>query len=327
MSQLKQTAKNIFAIPRRGPKQVQERRASVFGMVESGKTTLLGLLHIICTLYANQTNKPGSKKHFHFLVQERSSNIRQISGELCRGMFPEKTPPNHIFEADFLMRFGKTFGDQYIRLPWGETAGETFTKMLERFGKGQYEINPDMEDAQLIHDYILNTDAVILVAPIPRALGEEKEIGALLNLPDVNLSRLLSAIYHYKEIDQLSNPNYRPIRGVGVFLTKHDRHKVWLESKHMDINTKEGVHDFMSKYFQQTYSVLGWYGLENVRFWATGVEIEKEKNEFGKIAAKRHPLNPARGWKIKEDHNRNVPVFTEAPFYEFIDWLKTTVMA
>jgi len=95
----------------------------------------------------------------------------------------------------------------------------------------------------------------------------------------------------------------------------------------MSLETEEGVHAFMSKYFPETYAVLGWYGLENVKFWATGVEIETEKNELGKIVPKRHPLNPNRGWKIKVDHNRNVPVFTESPFYEFIDWLKATVMA
>jgi len=153
------------------------------------------------------------------------------------------------------------------------------------------------------------------------------EKDAPLNLPDVNLARLLSGIYMYKMEDQRSNPRYRPIKGIAVFLTKYDAVKNWLETKHMSLETEEGVHAFMSKYFPETYAVLGWYGLENVRFWATGVEIETEENELGKIVPKRHPLNPNRGWKIKVDHNRNVPVFTEEPFYEFIEWLKNTVMA
>ncbi len=127
--------------------------------------------------------------------------------------------------------------------------------------------------------------------------------------------------------DAKANPNHRPIRGIAVFLTKYDAAQSFLETKHMDLKTQEGVHAFMSKYFPDTYSVLGWYGLENVKFWPTGVEIETEKNQMGETVAKLHPLNPNRGYKIKVDHNRNVPKFTENPFYEFIDWLKTTVMA
>ena len=275
---LKKTAKNIFAIPKIGlPKVPSERRASVFGMVESGKTTILGLLEIVCIDYANKTNKPGSKTKFHFLVQERTSGIRQVSNELRQGMFPEKTPSNVVFEADFLMRLGKTIGEQQLRLPFCETAGETFTQMLDRFGKGQYDINPNMEDADLIHDYILDTDAIILIAPVTRPLGLEREVGAALNLPDVNLSRLLAGIYGYKMEDEQKNPmGYRKIRGIGVFLTKVDGAKKHLAASHINLESKEGVHYFMSKFFPETYAVLGWYGLENVRFWPTGLEIERE---------------------------------------------------
>ena len=326
MSQVTQTVKNLMAIPKLGTKVEQERRASVFGMVESGKTTILGLLEINCVNYANLANKPGSKDHFHFMVQERSSGIRQAGAELRQGMFPEKTPPNLVFEADFLMRFDRVFGKQMLRLPFCETAGETFTKLLDRFQQGQYEINPSMQDANLIHDYILDTDAVVLIAPVSRPLGIETE-KAPLNLPDVNLARLLSGIYGYKMEDMRSNPNYRPIRGIAVFLTKYDLAQNYLETKHMNLKTKEGVHAFMSKYFPETYSVLGWYGLENVRFWPTGVEIETEKNELGQIVPKLHPLNPKRGWKIKQDYNRNEPIHTSEPFREFIQWAKDVVMA
>lgn len=325
--QVVKKAKQLFAIPRLAPRLEEERRASVFGMVESGKTTILGLLEIVCVDYANKANKPGSKTKFHFLVQERTSGIRQAGSELRQGMFPEKTGVDQVFEADFLMRFDKVFGKQHLRLPFCETAGETFTKLLDRFGKGQYDISPAMQDAALIHDYVLDTDAIILIAPVTRPLGLEVEKDAALNLPDVNLSRLLSGIYGYKMEDQRSNPHYRPIRGIAVFLTKYDAVRDFLETKHMSLETKEGVHAFMSKYFPETYSVLGWYGLDNVRFWATGVQIETEKNELDKVVPKLHPLNPSRGWKIKVDHNRNVPVFTEPPFYEFIEWLKDTVMA
>lgn len=330
MSQnLLKRGRQIFSIPRLTPKaDIEERRASVFGMVQSGKTTILGLLEIICVNYANKANAPGSKGGFHFLIREHTSGIRQVASELRQGMFPEKTPVDLIFEAEYLMRFGKTFGEKQLRLPFCETAGETFTKLLDRFGKGQYDINPAMEDAALIHDYVLDTDAIILIAPVTRPLGLEKEIGAPLNLPDVNLSRLLAGIFGYKMEDERSNPNHRPIRGIGVFLTKYDAVQTFLETKHMNLKNREGVHAFMSKYFPETYAVLGWYGLQNVRFWPTGVEIETEKNEMGQIVAKLHPLNPKRGYKIKVDYNRNMPRGDyETPMHEFIEWLKDTVMA
>uniref|UniRef100_A0A6M3Y5U8 Uncharacterized protein n=1 Tax=viral metagenome TaxID=1070528 RepID=A0A6M3Y5U8_9ZZZZ len=324
-----QTAKNIFAIPRLTPRVEQERRASVFGMTETGKTTILGLLEIICVDYANKTNKPGSKTKFRYLVQERTSGIRQCASELRKGMFPEKTPVDIVFEADFLMRWDGLFKSQrIIRLPFCETAGETFGKLLDRFQQGQYEISPQMEDAALIHDYILDTDAIVLIAPVTRPLGVEVEKGAKLDLPDVNLSRLLAGIYGYKMEDAQSNPNHRPIKGIACFLTKYDAVRNFLETKHMNLKTEEGRHAFMSKYFPETYAVLGWYGLENVRFWPTGVEVETEKNEMGQIVPKLHPLDPSRGWKIRVDHNRSMPKGDyEQQMYEFIDWLKSAVMA
>jgi len=334
MSQVLQTAKNVFSIPSLKSKVEQERRASVFGMVESGKTTTLLELLAVCTNYANQSNRPGSKENFYFLVEERTSGIRQALGEFYQGMFPEKTPAGErIFEADFLMRFHKTFGKWEIRLPFCETSGEAMSHILDRFRNGQYEITPDMKDAGLIHDYILDTDAIALIAPVTRGLGMEAEKGATVQLPDVNLSRLLSAIYQYKK----ENPS-RPIKGIAVFLTKYDALRTYLETSKMDLQTPDGVHNFMSKYFPQTYDVIGWYGLDNVRFWPTGVQIETERvidelntldpqNPAYKVMPRLHPKNPARGWQIKVDSKRNMPVFTEQPFYEFIEWLKDTVMA
>jgi hypothetical protein len=297
-------------------------------MIQSGKTTLLGLLEIVCINYANQTNAPGSRSKFYSLIIERASGIRQIAGELRQGMFPERTPANRVFEADYLMRFGSTIGEKQIRLPFCETGGEAFTAMLERFGKGQYDIDPAMQDADLIYDYVLNTDAIILVLPVTRPLGLEKEIGAPLNLPDVNASRLLSGIFGYKMEDEKTNPLYRKIRGVGVFLTKTDAAEKFLASKHTNLKTQEGLHAFMSKYFSETYATLSWYGLKNVRFWSVGLTIETEKDKLGRVVGKLHPLNPNRGYKIKVDYNRNMPIGDyEQQMYEFINWLKDIVMA
>lgn len=298
-------------------------------MVQSGKTTTLGLLEIVCINYAAETNKPGSKKKFYSLIVERSSGIRQVAGELRQGMFPERTPADKTFEADYIMRFGGRIGEKQIRLPFCETGGEAFTEMLERWGSGQYMIKPDMEDSELIFDYVLNTDAIILILPITRPLGLEKEIGAPLNLPDVNAARLLSGIFGYKMEDEKRNPMYRPIRGVAVFLTKLDAAEKTLANNHINLKTKEGLHTFLSRYFPETYATLSWYGLENVRFWCTGLQIESEKDPItGKKKGKLHPLNPKRGYKIKVNYARNMPIGDyEEQMYEFIHWLRDTVMA
>jgi len=312
-------------------KLAEERRASVFGMQQSGKTTILGLLEIVCINYACETNTPRSKTKFYSLIIERSSGIRQVAGELRQGMFPERTPADRTFEADFLMRFGSVIGEKQIRLPFCETGGEAFTAMLERFGKGQYDIDPMMEDAGLIYDYVLNTDAVILILPVTRPLGLEEEIGAPLNLPDVNAARLLSGIFGYKMEDKHANPLHRQIRGIGVFLTKIDAVEKFLASKHINLKTKEGTHVFMSQYFPEVYAVLSWYGLENVRFWPTGLTLETEKNAVtNKIQAKLHPLNPARGYKIKVDRGAKGPMPAgsyEESMHDFIKWLKDTIAA
>jgi len=327
MSQILKTAKDLLSIPQLKISPQEERKASVFGMAQSGKTTILGLLEIVCIEYANKTNEPGSTSKFYSLIVERTSGIRQVAGELRQGMFPERTPADRTFEADYLMRFGTTIGEKQIRLPFCETGGEAFTSMLERFGKGQYDIDPMMSDADLIYDYVLNTDAVILILPVTRPIGLEQEIGAPLNLPDVNAARLLSGIFGYKMEDQKSNPLHRKIRGVGVFLTKTDAALKFLASKHIDLKTKKGVHAFMARYFPETYATLSWYGLKNVRFWSTGLALESERNELGRVVAKLHPLNPVRGYKIKVDYNRNMPVGDyEEQMYDFINWLKNTVM-
>ncbi len=280
MSQVVDSAKKLFSYPKKmlSP-PAEERNASVFGMQQAGKTTVLGLLECVCINYANETNRPGSRSKFYSLIVERSSGIRQVAGELRQGMFPERTPANRTFEADYLMRWGSKIGQKQIRLPFCETGGEAFTAMLQRWGKGQYAIKPDMEEADLIFDYILNTDAIILILAITRPLGLETEIGAPLNLPDVNAARLLSGIFGYKMEDERKNPmGYRPIRGVAVFLTKYDAAERVLANSHINLNTKEGLHMFMSKYFPETYATLSWYGLDNVRFWRTGLTIETEKD-------------------------------------------------
>ena len=335
MSQVVSTVKDLFSIPKVGfpilGSVQQERRCSIFGMVESGKTTILGLLEIICIDYANRFNKPGirDKDKFKILIEEHTSGIRQAGSELRQGMFPIKTPPDHIFDAYFYMRFGSLFGKTILKLPFCETAGEAFNAILEQFENGQYILKPGTKDATLIRDYILNTDAVALIAPVPRVLGMEKEIGAKIQHPDVNLSRLLSSIQKYKATDaSLSPETAKPLRGIAVFFTKYDAARDWLETNHMDLTTKDGRHAFMSQYFPETYAVLGWYGLDNVAFWPTGVEIEQKPNEIGKMAPFLHPKNPDRGWKIKTHPKRNAPLgYYEQPMLEFIDWLKNTVMA
>ena len=303
-------------VPSLGIKTSNERRVSIFGMVESGKTTVLCALETTCIDLTNRKDDLG--KNFYYFVEERTSGIRQASSEFRKGMFPERTPEGHTFEADFLMRWEDRFNKIFLRLPFCETAGEEIAKLISRFQSGQYDLTPDtFANAGQIYDYILNCSGAIIIAPVTRALGVEEERGGRIKDPDVNIARLLECIYKYRETNGLP-----PLKGLGVLLTKYDALSKYLCEQGMNLDTPEGTHKFMATHFKETYAVLKWYGLEKVRFWPTWVELETEKDLVtGNLVAIRHPV---RGYKIRTDMNTRMPKFSVSVYRDVIGWLKET---
>jgi len=319
MERLKPLAKKVL-----GEGKVEgEQRVAVVGTQGSGKTTVLGFIHVTCQILTNQYDQ-----NFYYRVVEKTSGIREAPSDLRNGMFPIQTPADqgHIFEADFLMRWLQAFGRQQVRLPFCETAGEEIQRLISRFSKGMYTLDTrDFQHAQLLYDKILASNGFIVIAPVTRAQffegkGMEDEPTDIKD-PDVNISRLLECIYEYKEQNLATVP---PIKGIAVLLTKADAMITMLKAKGMDLDTETGMRTFMSRYFPETNSILRWYGLNKVRFWPSGVELDVRRNEKGEMEPYLHPDDQKRGYKIKVDKNEHLPVYSKKTYFELIDWIKAT---
>lgn len=298
------------------PKGMQpaERRIALMGLSGSGKTTALGLLEVTCIDLTQPGNPKG--KDFYYLVEERTSGIRNAASDLRNGYFPIQTPMGEIFEADFLMRWETSFNKLFARVPFCETAGEEINKLIQRFQEGQYDLTPkDFAHATMIYEYILRANGFIVVAPTTRVQlrdgkGLEPET-AITQDPDVNISRLLDCIYKYKRETQAP-----PIKGIGVLLTKYDAMASFLSEQGMSLTDPVGVQNFMSTYFKETYAVLKWYGLDKVRFFPSWVELERDKE--GNVCQND------RGYKIACHANRRVPKYSVQSYLDLINWVKTT---
>jgi len=300
-----------------------EQRVACVGTQGSGKTTVLGFIHVTCQILTNELDQ-----NFYFRVDEKTSGIRQAPSDLRNGMFPVATPirPGHIFEADFIMRKHVPFGTQSIRIPFAETAGEEISRLIDKFSHGQYELDTrDFTQARQIYEQILQSNGFIVIAPVTRARfydgkGMEEE-PTLIKDPDVNISRLLECIYNYKESTQAP-----PIKGIAVLLTKADAMITELRASGMDLDTEEGMRLFMSRYFPETMSVLRFYGLDKVRFWPSGVELDVKPNpqNNNQLEPYLHPDDPKRGYKIKVDKKQHRPVYSMPTYMQLIEWIFQT---
>ncbi len=294
-----------------------EKRCTVFGMAGSGKTTALGLLKLTAADLTQPTNPKG--KNFYSMVEEKSSGIRQCVADLCAGKFPPPTPLGNVFEAHFLLKWKEPFGEQSLRLPWCETAGEEMEKLITRFSEGQYDITErDFQHAGAIHEYVLRSNGVIVVLPTPRAAikdgkGIEPETSQC-EYADVNLSRLLQCICTYKR--DVGGP---PIQGLGVILSKYDSMATFLCEQGMNLTDPVGVQNFMSIYFRQTNEAIKWFtgaGLKNVRFFPSWVTLARDKDN--------NLIQNDRGYQIKTIPGRNIPEYSYGSYEAMIDWLKQT---
>jgi len=293
------------------PKTIQEQRVTVVGTMGSGKTTVLGCL------YLTAVDKANREKNFRCRINEKTSGIRQVPSDLRDGLFPEPTPQEATFEADLLMRWEQLTNTQTIRLPFCETAGEEIQKLIGKFQEGVYVLNPeDYTQPGLLYEYVLRSNGFIVVAPVTRAQligGSTEASPTKIQDPDVNISRLLDCIFTYKE--RTAAPQ---IKGIAVLLTKYDAETARLADQGMDLTNPVGVEKFMRTYFPDTYATLQFYGLHNVKFWPTWVELAQDPKTREAI---KHPI---RGYRIKVNYQRRVPYYSEKSYLELIDWIKGT---
>jgi len=308
-----QVLKDIFStqIPR-------PKRVVIVGTRGSAKTTFLGSLALACDLLSQR------EKGFKHFIDERTSGICQVPSDLCAGFFPEPTPPGLIYEADMYLTWQSLFGEKTICLPFCETSGEDIENLIGPYKQSQYHQAIDYQDAQNLTRYICDSNGYILVAPVnrPHVPGVPKEFldeepTSLRWDPDVNLRRILGAIYHYKK--QTRSP---PIEGIAVLLTKYDTIDTYLKSQGMDLYDPIGARIFLQTYFRQTTGLLKYYGLEKVKFFPFHVQVEKIKHPDGTISFNK--WSEGRGYKITLDEKRNIPKFAEQSCYDVINWIKET---
>jgi|SRR5271157_4634725 len=310
---LREVSKTVFGSGTAPPKRV------IFvGTRGSSKTTTLGLIALTCDILSTQ--EPG----FTHFIDERTSGICQVPSDLCQGMFPEPTPPSLIYEADLFLSWKTTLTEKTLMLPFCETAGEDIQNLIGPYQKSVYKQSVDYQQADNLNRYICDSNGYVLVVPVSRAHIEgvpqmDEEPQALLQDPDVNLHRILSAIYRYKMKSR--SPK---IEGIAVVLTKYDMVDAYLKNKGMDLYNPQGAKAFLDTYFRQTMGSLKHYGIEKVKFFPMHVQVERVKNEAtGRIEFAKWPEDSGRhGYKIATDTDRNLPRYSEQSCRQLIYWLK-----
>jgi hypothetical protein len=293
-----------------------EKRLIFVGTRASSKTTALGCLDLTCDVLSAQD------PNFTHFIDEKTSGIRQVPSDLCQGYFPEPTPPGLIYEADEIMRWKTSFGERKVCLPFCETAGEDIESFMGPFGQSVYHQNVNYQSAENLNKYICDSNGYVLVVPVSRAHlpgvpQMDEESGELLKDPDVNIARILSAIYRYK-----AKSRSPAIEGIAVLLTKYDMIEAYVKSRGMDLYNNVGARQFLETYFRQTSALLKFYGLQKVRFFPVHVQVEKGKLPDGNITYLKHPSG--RGYKIMLDHDRNLPIYSEQSYLNLIQWVKET---
>jgi len=306
------------------PKQ-KFKRVIIVGTRKAGKTVALGCMDLAATI-KSQTNK-----RFKCFIDEKTSGMCQVSSDLCRGYFPDETPPGFIYKADvYLVEEPRTpLGEQRgVKLPVCETAGEDMEKLIGPYAQEQYRKSDqlDLQNIQNLNQYICDSNGFILVGSvnrpyIPDVPSEflESEPLSLRWDPDLNLRRILASIIRYKQ--ETRSPK---IEGIAVLLTKYDTIVDYLKipGKNMDLYTEAGARNFVETYFRQTASVLKFYGMEKVRFFPVHVSVEKVRGPDGIVRFARH--SDGRGYKIELDERRNLPMFSEQVYLNLIDWIMDT---
>lgn len=286
-----------------------EKHVTMVGTRGSSKTTCLGLLSLACDIKSLQD------KNFSAFIDEKTSGILQVPSDLCQGRFPAATPPGWLYEADMIMTWKTSFGKKTVVLPFCETAGEDMEKLIGPHTQSIYQREPNYREAKALTDYICNSSGYIIAVPVSRARmfngkAIEEEPESLLPDPDVNIRRILAAIYRYKRLSK--SPD---IEGIAVLLTKYDMIDVHVKSRGMNLYDHDGAQRFLHTYFRQTSSLLKHYGLEKVKFFPMHVQVEKIQKKDGTIEFTNNILT---------DSSRNLPLFSEQSCFDLIEWIRET---
>lgn len=304
------------------------KRVTIIGVRQSAKTTALGCLDLTCNI------KSLRDKNFVAYIDEKTSGILRVSSDLCQGYFPPATESGSLYEADLIMKWKTRFGEKTVVLPFCETAGEDMEKLIGPFAQKVYLKNPSWVQDSNLYKQIGDSNGYVVVIPVNRALmfqgkGYEPEPSNLAPDPDVNLRRILAAIFRYKRHIRSS----AKIEGIAVLLTKYDWIDAFAKNTGMDLNDPVGARQFMHTYFRQTSTALKYYGMERVRFFPVFVQVKREKLPDGSTRFVTHE-DKSRGYRIElaDEHPNmfpnqpllNLPVYSQEAYENLIDWIKET---
>ena len=299
-----------------------EPRISVLGVRRSGKSTFIGCLHV---KLIDQALKGHLKYRVHeyqsYLPMEGDTRVagqRVSAAELRQGKFPVPTPQGIAFEADMSIRFPKRFsGEKTVHLPVIDVAGEEVATSIEHISQGQWSIPALNPVARELYNKIYRATGIVLIMSAASVTELEGSPENLFYIADVNLSHIVERVFDYKE----KNAKEIPVKAVCVVLTKYDAVAERLLVQGMDLQTAKGRDKFMCTHFPETYSMLGWYGLDKCLFIPTWVDLQYDAK--GQVM-----WNPPDKWRknrtpmISVDHRTNRPNYSEESYETFILWLK-----
>ena len=205
------------------------------------------------------------------------------------------------------------FGDKLLQVPVVDVAGEEVATLIERFGMGSQilDYSEHLRHSATLYNDILMSSGFIVVVPVTRArmmqgVALESEPDNLPTDPDVNISRLLTTIYHYKQ-----KTRTKKVKGICVVFTKYDQLHQITTVKGMDLTSPQGIRKFMLAFFPETYRTLDFYGLEKVIFLPVWVDLDEE--------AENYPF------KILPDPSRfNRPSYSRSNYELLVSWMEKT---
>ncbi len=312
-----------------GTGNIMEKGAciTVLGMPRVGKSSLLGVLHIHLVDKAN-------RKELRYRVHEyqkiyagkyvRVLGQRQSASEMREGKFPPPTPEDLGFEADATIVFpkkimGRQVGESTVNVPWLDLAGEDTVSMVEDLSRGIYDIPALQSAGKELHEKILQANGFIVTLNTANMLvGDKRFEGWDSPLKqDVTMSHILEVTYDYKNKYRGQGPAKCPITALSVVLTQCDKVSNILAGLNIDLLKTEGIHEFMSTQFPETYSTLNFYGVP-IKYIPMYIE---QVFDNGKPVL-YDPAHVDLGYKIKTDPYTHIPSYNKEGIEELIAWIR-----
>jgi hypothetical protein len=302
------------------PTQMQyqyKTRFAMLGTVGSGKSTVASAIVLTAMTLSSKY------KNFYCRVLEGdTSRILADASNLRRGHFPDKTNPYSPYppESGLLLTWQGTWGKKQVQIPICDVAGEDIQQMIRQDSRvltqDAYRFN-----TQLVR-YVRDAEGFLVAMPASRALmfendqviEKEYDASGRVSDPDVPLSRILNAIFQYKD-----ESRGRRIKGIGVVITKWDLIAPHAARWGMDLNdpTGEGMRRFIEVCFPSTSMTLKpLVDAGKVHFFPSAFKVQV--NEDGSIRKW-----PDGGDKIEVIQQERKPVYEEQSYVNLFNWLRS----